>query len=278
MAIQSQTLQKSVNRHSHSSLDVDYENIEVGENFKKCPRCLGLYVFAPVTGEIYNVSCNTYACEVCGTRKKRKLEKGLTEYLKGWKHIRLFTFTVKTSLFGSRAKAPSKLSAIWRYFMTALRRNQQLSEKQRQVQFVRVVEFHKSGFPHLHVLMSEYLPWIIVQSLWNLAVASILKSFGKSGHCNIRHSFQAEGGARYVAKYVWKTANDLKTMDLRKDDGTSFKMRLWSKSSKVKIFISKVGEYRFFFVDSKKSPLNLSLVRISSQLTVSDFIQIMSPT
>lgn len=61
----------------------------------------------------------------------------------------------------------------------------------KSLQYVSVVEHHKSGIPHLHVAVDRYIPWEAARRWWGL------------GHCFVL-LLTADKAARYFVKYLAK--------------------------------------------------------------------------
>lgn len=228
-----------------------------GEALACCPKCKDFYLYNFKTGELLKPGCKAYACEYCGGKKAKRLEQALTNYLSKYKHIRLFTFTLNTNAFATQTTALKHVSEIWRRFINNLRRCKALSESQRNVNYIKVLELTKRGYPHYHCFMLEYLPWQIIQALWNDAVKTVTGYSGKGGHVNIKHSFTPERAARYVVKYVLKSVHEKR-----------WTLRLWSKSGNVALFKPKQQTGEWSFINARTSDLNLSIFSITSQKEV----------
>jgi hypothetical protein len=262
------------NKKSTSNSEVDYsyfhevpiENeIDCPIKLAHCPRCDGLYFFNIHTGEHINGKCKAYSCDYCGPKKAYRLECALTEYFKQYSHLRLFTFTFRTSALDKCPDANKASSEIWRRFIIDIRRSTSLSPFQRNVDYVRVLEFTRRGYPHFHVFMSEYMPIQVIQGIFNNAVNKVCGTKGTNCHIEVTYSgcsdarknkgnFTPERAAKYCAKYVLKSAKE-------KPEN----MRLWSKSSNVKLFPDKAFSCGWFFLNLRSSFLNLYELGITSQ-------------
>ena len=231
----------------------------------RCLHCDGLFFINVLTGEKISAKCKSYSCEYCGPRKAFRLEQALAVYFKQFKHIRMFTFTFRTTAFDNAGAENKAASEIWRRFVNNLRRCNSLVDAQKNVNFVRVLEFTKRGYPHFHCFFMEYLPIQVIQGLWNNAVNKILGSTGCNGNVNVSYSgpagknkgkpnFTAESAAKYAAKYVLKAARE------KKDN-----MRLWSKSNSVSIFPSHISTGEWTFLNMRSSLLNLEELSVTSR-------------
>jgi hypothetical protein len=238
----------------------DIEEIASHIKLERCPRCDGLFFVNTVTGEKIEARCKAYSCDYCGPKKAWKLECALEKYFSQFKFVRLWTFDVRTSLFDNHKDGIFAISEVWRRFITFLRRNNALSSAQKKFTYVKVLEFTKRGYPHYHVLVNEFLPYVIVQACWENAINSTFKSNGTHGRAFVVASMQAKHAAKYVAKYVLKTSKDPRG-----------KFRLWSKSNGASIFETKESSGEWIFLNMRKGELNLSGFSISSQLQPGSF-------
>ena len=220
----------------------------------QCPNCAGLFLLNKVERKIHALSCKAYRCPVCGPVKAYSLTNALEVCLSEYNHIRLFTFTFRTSIFKNAADCAANAGEIWRRFINNIRRNFSLSVHQRKFDYVKVLEFTKRGYIHFHCFVSEFLPWAIVQGIWNESINTVMDRSGKSGHLNIEHSYSATGAARYVAKYVLKTCQEKLS-----------NLHVWSHSQGMVVFHKHQKNTEWHFVSLRSSNLNLSLFSIASQ-------------
>jgi hypothetical protein len=81
------------------------------------------------------------------------------------------------------------LGATWNRLLTYLRKHT------KNLVFIRIVEPHASGFPHLHVLVNQYINF-------SAATKFLTKQgFGWNAH---QTAISIEAGRQYVAKYLTK--------------------------------------------------------------------------
>lgn len=206
---------------------------------KHCPN-LGVYhIVNTKTGEIVQLPCNTYACPVCGERKAFKLQKALEAKFECFDYVRMFTFTFRTSVFFNQKHAIIRASEIWRRFINNVRRDKRLNAKLRNFQYVKLIEFTKRDYPHYHVLCDRYMPVKILSEHWNHAINTVCNNHGYNGSVNAKGMKSSKQAARYVTKYVLKTAREFKG---KLDKYFSFKrnkLKLYTKSSLMKLFYPK---------------------------------------
>lgn len=206
-----------------------------------CPGCYinNLKVFNTTTGRSFKPICKSYKCNKHGWMHAKRLEEALAEYLKGFDQIRLWTFTLSSKDYNSTAQHARDLSKVWRYFMTYLRRSNLFNKKQKDMQYVRFAERHKSGYWHLHVIVNTWLKWSFVQALWERSCAIVLEKEGKLGHVNVKGSKSPKSAAKYVAKYVTKASR-----------WAERNMKLWTKSSKVSLFVKEKSSNSYAIYNS----------------------------
>ena len=213
-----------------------------------CPH-LGQYGLVDKdTGEIVQLPCNRYSCNVCGKRKAYKLQKALELRFGIYDYVRLFTFTYRTTIFANPAHAIAMSSEIWRRFINNLRRDKTASKKIRNFQYVRLIEFTKRDYPHYHVLFNMYMPRALLQKHWNHAINVVMYQRGYNGSVNAKGMKTTKNAARYVVKYVLKTAT---TFDERIGKYFSWKrckLKLYTKSGDMKLFYESCSLSNWEFV------------------------------
>lgn len=217
----------------------------------KCPDCYmkRIVIYNEQKNKYFQPHCKTYTCPEHGWKKKKDLEKGIEKWLSQFGVIRFLTFTVKFNKNDDLDLHNFKVQKAWHRFITELRRNKIFTERERNLQYVKVYEYHKSGALHLHVLSSEYVHWIKLQAVWQSALSLFFDGKGKLGNVNAKGIKSAKAGAKYVAKYVVKMA------EMRKK-----RIRSWSKSGKVSIFPKKEKQKGWMII--RKDTIEYSLVRL----------------
>jgi|WetSurMetagenome_2_1015567.scaffolds.fasta_scaffold09739_9 hypothetical protein len=207
-----------------------------------CPRCDGLFFININTGEKIDARCNAYKCDYCGPRKAFKLETAMERYFSTYRHIRLLTATVRTTLFDLPGHSIRDISECWRRFITSVRRSKSLSDSQRQFSYVKVLEFTKRGYPHFHVVVNSFLPWTVLQHLWEESICQVFGVTGRHGTINLEHLPNPRSASKYVTKYVLKAA---------KQNREHF--RLWSRSKGVALFEVKISTHEWKFSNERRS-------------------------
>lgn len=82
------------------------------------------------------------------------------------------------------------LNACWAEMRVYLRRH-----LGRTITFIRVLEFHRTGIPHLHILVSDYLPQSWISAAW--------QAVGGGRIVDIR-MVDTHRVSRYLSKYLTK--------------------------------------------------------------------------
>ena len=197
-----------------------------------CPTSPGMAVFANVARTrgspvfaTFPVGCSRTSCPVCSRRLARRLQKRVRHALAG-RTVYLWTFTTDPSILTPK-EALDSISRRWHVLHRSLLR---LSPA---FPFLRVIEWTKSGLPHLHVVTTTWLPWHKVRSL------ACQQRFGRI--LNVT-PVPAERAARYVGKYALKGLYD-------PDVCLPVGVRLWSCSNGFLLPYSRLsGPSRFRFV------------------------------
>ena len=103
-------------------------------------------------------NCNSWDCPECRKKKasvlRSRIKVGIAK--QSW---RLLTLTLDPKMV-SLSDSLNQLSHLWDIFSKALKR------KYPDLQYIKVVEFHKSGYPHLHIILNRYIPKPLVRNLW----------------------------------------------------------------------------------------------------------------
>jgi len=207
-----------------------------------CPRARGWLVHDDYPPR--PASCNTYACDVCGPRRARRLGKAIAEWIRSScvGGARFWTFTMTSRASATPAQHREALQQAWHVFWKELRRCPALSKTQRDVQYVAIRECHQSGYVHIHALFDRYVPRALVQPLWDGICAAILGLHGQpAGFVWAEHVPKgARSVVRYVTKYVTKGARNFRALFVR--------CRCWSRSGKVVLNLKRKPACNWRFV------------------------------
>jgi len=144
------------------------------------------------TGETAPYRCGSWECKCCGFAMKMNLLEEIDRITEERPELsRLLTLTVDPSNFSDREEAHREIGAAWNQLKAALR------SKYGDFTYLWVREEQDNGYPHLHVLVSRFLPQAEVSRLW-----------GQTGAGRIVDIRQVEArkAGNYVAKYLAKDA------------------------------------------------------------------------
>lgn len=148
--------------------------------------------------------CKRWRCEHCGWRKAR----ALAERIMLARPSRFVTLTVRPTPGLSAQDELDRMNKAWRNVWKRIKR----LYGDRARGYVRVVELHKSGTPHLHLaLATPFLPQATLSRWW--------QEFTSSPIVDIRSIRTERGLARYLSKY------------LTKDTGVLPNRRKWSSTN-----------------------------------------------
>lgn len=183
------------------------------------------------TGELKELNCKAWICPECGELKKKRMYVGMRDFFSRFKYRVMLTFSLSSR--GVDAITHAKLiSKAFSQFIKNLRRNKNLNEQTRNLKYVKVAEFHKSGYVHLHVIINQFAPVRKLQQLWEAAILYAGYTPERDKFCNVnfskRHS--AESAADYVCKYVLKAAKEINNL-----------INSWSKSKSTPIFTKYIA-------------------------------------
>lgn len=225
------------------------------DNACECTRSKGIFFFDPKDKKIIKASCKAYICEVCGPKKVARFRTALQKYLNGFSFIRLFTFTQHTPDNLDPEKQNKLLSDAWALFLKEVRRSKKLTEKQKNFQYVRVVEFTQRGYLHYHVCIDTFLPILLIRTIWNNALFKVFGAVGGRGGINIKTIANQKHVANYLTKYLAKGVTEL-----------FGNVRRWSKSNKISIFEKWESPTKWFmFQVGSSGLLNLNVKSTTPQ-------------
>lgn len=190
--------------------------------------CSKLVCYDVDSGKRFPLSCRSYTCSEHGRNNQGRLRAALQKYLESWDQIRFWTFTLSSKAEISPEKHIVMLNKVWRYFITELRRNKVCTVGEKNTQFIRFVEPHKSGYFHFHAVFDRYIQWSKINTLWCHAVAVVTGSAAHLGGCFVKGINNAKNTAFYIVKYVTKSSGRLPRG-----------FRIWSRSARVALFPKK---------------------------------------
>lgn len=139
--------------------------------------------------EIAPVRCKKWDCPHCHQINRRRV----IAIAMASKPKAMLTLTVSAKMHPTPTDAATALKEGLRLLRLRLKRHPRLSN----FEFMAVFEKHKSGYPHLHLLIKgDYLPWKWLRRVWEEITGSY--------HVDIRKISNRGMAAFYVAKYIGK--------------------------------------------------------------------------
>lgn len=139
--------------------------------------------------EARHYRCKSWSCDHCKEINRRKVVRIARES----KPRALLTLTVSSKHYAEPGEAARSLVRGLRLLRLRLGRDRELAN----FEFMAVFEAHKSGWPHLHLIIrGKYLPWHDLQRMWFEITGST--------HIDIRKINSKGQAALYVAKYIGK--------------------------------------------------------------------------
>lgn len=140
-------------------------------------------------GVVTPVRCKRWSCETCHGINRKKVIR----LAKNGRPNALLTLTVSSKVYPDPADAAEALKKGLRLLRLNLKRHPKLEN----FEFLAVFEKHKSGHPHLHLLIKgKYIPWQKLREWW--------KKWTNSSMIDIRKINSHGNAAMYCAKYIGK--------------------------------------------------------------------------
>lgn len=164
-------------------------NADAYRYFGVCPyaQTLSAYSTTHSARVLFVLPCKRWSCRVCARAKITRLAHSV----RAAKPNRLLTLTVDPSLYVSPRHAWEETRKCVPLLIRSLRR------QFGSVEYLRVTEVTKAGWPHYHLLVrSGYLPHSVVRKIWNeLTGARIV---------DVRQVTKSFKAYQYLVKYLSK--------------------------------------------------------------------------
>lgn len=252
---------KPISETSNIKFEVSEISSDSVNQVCKCERAKGLFLINCKSHEVKKLNCKAYCCDYCGKYKVMKFRKALSNYVKHWDFIRLFTFTQHTPSSLNVEYQQKNISKVWALFVKEIRRCPQLSNRQKSFQYVKIVEFTKRHYVHFHVVIDTFLPILILRRLWNESLFKVFGVTGGRGGINVTVSQNHKSCVSYLTKYLSKMSRE-----------TFRNLRRWTKSGKVALFeVYQSPDKWIFFSLSEFGKLNLKNISTTTQIGAMKF-------
>jgi len=152
-----------------SSLDELKNNRNIGtpQSFlalDRVPYCGMWTVVGPTPDglrrQYHRLNCKTWGCIYCGPRKAKLYKHLIGKIAEREQLTRFVTLTLDPSkITGDSVRY---LRGVFNKFRLYLRRQFRVI-----VKYIAVLEFHKSGIAHLHLLVDRFIPWAWIKQSWS---------------------------------------------------------------------------------------------------------------
>ena len=232
---------------------------------KKAFGCGTHSVVGPVSGKPGKyghkaVFCQSYRCKRCRNPKLKKVRARIAQIATEHKLTRMATLTLDPKRIPKGQRTDRYLRECWRKMRVSLAR-----EFGASIKFVGVLEFHKSGAAHLHLLVGQYISQRWLSEAW--------ASIGGGRIVDIRY-VDVHRVSAYLSVYLAgdKVSKTLELLPKRARIFTTARsIVLWGRKKKTgwKLFaldvsqlmgiIGNVSEMRFTAVEDLK-PFNLEML------------------
>jgi len=160
-------IERSPHKHGEEPPKPAKERTEGGSTRPAYCGAMSMVGIDPSTGKaVYKrMWCNTYACPSCGPRRYRRARKAIAAAAEKERLTKFWTLTLdpkKLPVDGDVKAQVKYLRECWRKLRVYLQR-----KHGRSIAFIAVVELHKSGVPHLHVLLAEWIDHAWMKRAWS---------------------------------------------------------------------------------------------------------------
>jgi len=155
------------------------------------PLCTGelRYKVENEVAHISPVRCKRWSCEICAPFNRKQV----IEHAVAGNPRAMLTLTLKPA----KGETPPEVARRLKKGLVALRLRLKRHPQLQNFEFCAVFEKHKSGFPHLHLLITgQFIPWKKLRGWWAAITGSYM--------IDIRAVRGKKSAAYYVAKYLGK--------------------------------------------------------------------------
>lgn len=140
-------------------------------------------------GQAATLTCKRWSCPLCRPDNRKRVI-GLA---KRGDPDKFLTLTIRHSDWETPDSAACGMRDAWAKMVRLIRK----TYPSRRLEYLRVFEAHKSGWPHMHILMrAPFIPQAWLSAKWEELTGAF--------KVDIRAVEQKEKAAYYVAKYIGK--------------------------------------------------------------------------
>lgn len=146
--------------------------------------------------EAASLRCRSWLCEDCYPMRRRAL---IARMIAGQPDMAI-TLTLRRVEGKTPEEAARELSRAWRLLRLRIMRR----HGGQKLPFICAMEAHKSGWPHLHILLrSKFIPW-----KW---LSDQMADIADSPHVHVQRLDHAGRASAYASKYAGKCAHKFAT-------------------------------------------------------------------
>jgi hypothetical protein len=142
--------------------DLERHSNNVRSSWHKRCGCWTLQGSAPSGGvRCQRLYCKTWTCSRCGPKRAKRTRYAIAAHAEA-RHLNKFlTLTLDPKRLRGE-QATKYLKKCQHKFMTICRR-----QYGRQLSYICVLEYHKNGNPHLHIILDRYIDKAWIQEKWH---------------------------------------------------------------------------------------------------------------
>ena len=145
-------------------------------------------------------TCKSNYCERCRVTNLMQLRRALIQSLKR------DTWRLATLTFPDHSADPlTQLKNTYRQFKRLIQR---LRRKYPHLKYVRTIELHQSGYPHIHCIFSRYIPVAILQQHWHELGGGIVDIRRPTSTQHPGRRLGYKQAARYLTEEIEKATQD----------------------------------------------------------------------
>ena len=141
------------------------------------------------------IYCKSWSCPRCGPIKAWQATKNIAKIAKEKGLERFLTLTLDPRSIPNDTNACEHIKKTWSKFRVYLQRKYKNS-----ISYICVMELHKSGIPHLHVLIDRYIPQKWISKSW--------QGVGGGKIVFIEKLKEIKDIGKYLAKYLTKNMKE----------------------------------------------------------------------
>lgn len=147
--------------------------------------------------------CKKWSCKRCGPIKAWQACRDIPKFIKEKSLNRFLTLTLDPKKVPEDINVHKYIWKVWAKFRTYLKRK--LKEK---ISYICVLELHKSGMPHLHILVNRFIPQSWISNSWS--------AVGGGKIVFIEKIKDAKRIGYYLSKYLTKNIDAILPRRLRR--------------------------------------------------------------